>query len=70
MTCSLHPKYHFKQQQLERGVSTEEVRKAVFQGQRTRDGDGKVHGAWGVWEVVFREQPCNIVLITVYLRDR
>ncbi len=65
--CKLRPRIHFKQRQIERGVSDEEVRRAVFQGERWTNSDGKVHGRCGVWEVVFIEAPCNIILITVQL---
>lgn len=66
MTCELRPRPHFKNRQIERGVSEEEVRKAVFEGQRWTNSEGKVHGRWGIWEIVFREVPCRRILITVY----
>ena len=67
MQCQLRPRLHFKERQIERGISEDEIRKAVFRGERWTNSEGKVHGRWGVWEVVFREMPCNIVLITVKL---
>ena len=65
MPCQLRPRIHFKQRQFERGVSEEEVRRAVFEGGRWTNSDGKVHGRCGIWEVVFREVPCTVILITV-----
>jgi len=65
MACKLRPTIHFKMRQIERGFSDEEVRRAINEGQRQVDADGKTHGRYGGCRVVYKERPCNFVLITV-----
>jgi len=66
MACALRPTYHFKQRQIERGVTDQEVREAANTRERWRNSEGKFHGRSGVWELVYFERPCNVILITVF----
>lgn len=62
MTCEFRPSQHFKERQIERGVSEKEVRKC-------KGLDGNIHAIYGRWKIIYKECPCNFILITVYLRQ-
>ncbi|MCK4367987.1 MAG: DUF4258 domain-containing protein [Thermoplasmata archaeon] len=70
MACQLRPRPHFKERQIERGISEEEVRDAIFKGSKTRKGERKVHAVCGIAEVVYNEYPCTFILKRVHLATR
>lgn len=65
MRCKLRPTMHFKMRQIERGFSDEEILRSIYEGKRETDEEGKTHGRFGPCRVIFKERPCNIILITV-----
>lgn len=69
MTCAFRPRKHFKEMQIERGVSEKEVRNAINKGSKFKGSDGNIHAVYGKWKIIYKERPCNFILITVYLRQ-
>ena len=67
LRCGLHSQEHGGRRQLQRGISREEIREAIFRGTLRRRRD-RWEAQFRYLKVVFRMRPCNIYLITVYYR--
>ncbi len=69
MTCEIVPRLHVFEQLEERGISSEEMKKAVLMGSKDRKSENEYIGTYGICSVKVVEAPCTLYVITPMIRE-
>lgn len=69
LTCEIVPVLHAFESAEERGISPDEMKKAVLMGSKERKSKNKYIGTYGACRVPVIETPCRLYVMTVMIRQ-